>query len=85
MGQKATDDKYHGESPHTLTHGDVVIAAITSCTNTSNPTVMLTAGLLAKAAVEKGLSVPAHVKTSLAPGSQAVARYLDDTGATTLS
>ncbi|MCW8332163.1 aconitate hydratase AcnA [Photobacterium sp. SDRW27] len=80
MGQKATDDNYHGESPHTLTHGDVVIAAITSCTNTSNPTVMLTAGLLAKAAVEKGLSVPAHVKTSLAPGSQAVARYLDDTG-----
>jgi len=80
MGHKATDDKYHGESPHTLTHGDVVIAAITSCTNTSNPTVMLTAGLLAKAAVEKGLSVPAHVKTSLAPGSQAVARYLDDTG-----
>ncbi|PSU36264.1 aconitate hydratase AcnA [Photobacterium lutimaris] len=80
MGQKVTDDKCRGESPHTLTNGDVVIAAITSCTNTSNPTVMLTAGLLAKAAVEKGLSVPSYVKTSLAPGSQAVARYLDDTG-----
>lgn len=80
MGQKVTDDKCRGESPHTLTNGDVVIAAITSCTNTSNPSVMLTAGLLAKAAVENGLSVPGHVKTSLAPGSQAVARYLDDTG-----
>ncbi len=63
-----------------ITDGDLVIAAITSCTNTSNPHVMLQAGLLAKAAVEKGLSVPAHVKTSLAPGSQVVARYLDDTG-----
>lgn len=60
--------------------GDVVIAAITSCTNTSNPHVMLLAGLLAKAAVEKGLSVKAHVKTSLAPGSQVVARYLDHLG-----
>ncbi|MEJ2765178.1 aconitate hydratase AcnA [Photobacterium sp. MCCC 1A19761] len=80
MGQKATDKTDRGASPYGLTNGDVVIAAITSCTNTSNPAVMLTAGLLAKAAVEKGLSVPAHVKTSLAPGSQAVARYLDDTG-----
>ncbi|MDD7984425.1 aconitate hydratase AcnA [Lentisphaera marina] len=60
--------------------GDVVIAAITSCTNTSNPNVMLMAGLLAKAAVERGLRVKAHVKTSLAPGSQAVARYLDNSG-----
>lgn len=60
--------------------GDIVIAAITSCTNTSNPHVMLLAGLLAKAAVEKGLSVKAHVKTSLAPGSQVVARYLDSLG-----
>ncbi|MDO6544023.1 aconitate hydratase AcnA [Photobacterium sanguinicancri] len=76
MGKSVTND----EVPHTITDGDIVIAAITSCTNTSNPTVMLTAGLLAKAAVEKGLSVPEHVKTSLAPGSQAVARYLDDTG-----
>ncbi|HDM8047904.1 TPA: aconitate hydratase AcnA [Vibrio fluvialis] len=70
----------HSESSTHLNHGDVVIAAITSCTNTSNPAVMLTAGLVAKAAVEKGLSVPDHVKTSLAPGSLAVARYLNDTG-----
>ncbi|MBR9789467.1 MAG: aconitate hydratase AcnA [Vibrionaceae bacterium] len=70
----------HSDSPKHLVHGDVVIAAITSCTNTSNPAVMLTAGLVAKAAVEKGLSVPSYVKTSLAPGSLAVARYLNDTG-----
>ncbi|QSV17223.1 aconitate hydratase AcnA [Photobacterium ganghwense] len=63
-----------------LNHGDVVIAAITSCTNTSNPAVMLTAGLVAMAAVKKGLTVPSYVKTSLAPGSLAVARYLNDTG-----
>ncbi|SEF42779.1 aconitate hydratase AcnA [Vibrio hangzhouensis] len=62
-----------------LNHGDVVIAAITSCTNTSNPAVMLTAGLVAMAAVKKGLNVPSYVKTSLAPGSLAVARYLNDT------
>ncbi|MCZ6795114.1 MAG: aconitate hydratase AcnA [Planctomycetota bacterium] len=60
-----------------LTHGSVVIAAITSCTNTSNPSVMLGAGLLAKKAVERGLQVPPHVKTSLAPGSRVVSRYLD--------
>ncbi len=60
-------------------HGDVLIAAITSCTNTSNPSVMLAAGLLAKKAVEKGLSVPAHVKTSLGPGSRVVTDYLDKT------
>ena len=53
-----------------LGHGDVVIAAITSCTNTSNPSVMLGAGLLARNAVERGLNVPVYVKTSLAPGSQ---------------
>ncbi|WGY45982.1 aconitate hydratase AcnA [Vibrio sp. ABG19] len=70
----------HSESSTHLHHGDVVIAAITSCTNTSNPAVMLTAGLVAKAAVERGLSVPAYVKTSLAPGSLAVARYLNETG-----
>ena len=58
-------------------HGDVVIAAITSCTNTSNPSVMMAAGLLAKKAVEKGLSVPPHVKTSLAPGSRVVTDYFD--------
>lgn len=70
----------HLDSPMHLDHGDIVIAAITSCTNTSNPAVMLTAGLVAKAAVDKGLSVPSYVKTSLAPGSLAVASYLNDTG-----
>src|SRR5699024_2268191 len=60
--------------------GSLAIAAITSCTNTSNPYVMLGAGLLAKKAVEKGLEVPAHVKTSLAPGSKVVTRYLEDAG-----
>jgi len=58
-----------------LHHGSVVIAAITSCTNTSNPSVMLAAGLLAKKAVEHGLEVPATVKTSLAPGSKVVLDY----------
>ena len=60
--------------------GSLAIAAITSCTNTSNPHVMLGAGLLAKNAVEKGLEVPEYVKTSLAPGSTVVTRYLDDAG-----
>ena len=60
-----------------LTHGAVVIAAITSCTNTSNPAVMLAAGLVAKKAAARGLSVPPWVKTSLAPGSQVVTEYLD--------
>ncbi|MDD5543325.1 MAG: aconitate hydratase AcnA [Acidobacteriia bacterium] len=63
-----------------LGHGDVLIAAITSCTNTSNPSVMLAAGLLAKKAVEKGLSVNPKVKTSLAPGSRVVTDYLAKTG-----
>jgi aconitate hydratase len=61
-------------------HGDVVIAAITSCTNTSNPAVMLAAGLLAKKAVERGLGVKPWVKTSLAPGSRVVSEYLKKTG-----
>jgi aconitate hydratase A / 2-methylisocitrate dehydratase len=61
-------------------HGAVVIAAITSCTNTSNPSVMLAAGLLAKKAVERGLSVPPYVKTSLAPGSKVVTEYLQAAG-----
>jgi len=65
-----------------ITHGAVVIAAITSCTNTSNPSVMLGAGLLAKKAVEKGLSVKSTVKTSLAPGSRVVTDYLDKAGLT---
>ncbi|WP_047981172.1 aconitate hydratase AcnA [Ornithinibacillus contaminans] len=64
----------------TMKTGSIAIAAITSCTNTSNPYVMLGAGLLAKKAVEKGLQVPAFVKTSLAPGSKVVTRYLEDAG-----
>lgn len=63
-----------------MTTGDIAIAAITSCTNTSNPYVMLGAGLLAKKAVEKGLEVPSYVKTSLAPGSKVVTGYLRDLG-----
>ncbi|MFP4358513.1 MAG: aconitate hydratase [Puniceicoccaceae bacterium] len=63
-----------------LRHGSVVIAAITSCTNTSNPSVMLAAGLVAKRAVEKGLAVPDYVKSSLAPGSRVVTDYLEKTG-----
>jgi aconitate hydratase len=65
-----------------LHHGAVVIAAITSCTNTSNPSVMIGAGLLAKSAVERGLRVPPYVKTSLAPGSAVVTRYLEAAGLT---
>ncbi|MGI8837343.1 MAG: aconitate hydratase [Pyrinomonadaceae bacterium] len=71
------------EFPHAevdLGHGDVLIAAITSCTNTSNPSVMLAAGLLAKKAVERGLTVGAAVKNSLAPGSRVVSEYLQKTG-----
>ncbi len=63
-----------------LRHGSAVIAAITSCTNTSNPSVMMGAGLLARKAVEKGLSVAPHVKTSLAPGSKVVTEYLQTSG-----
>ena len=63
-----------------LDHGSVVIAAITSCTNTSNPSVMIAAGLLAKKAVEKGLTVPPWVKTSLAPGSRVVTDYYEKAG-----
>jgi aconitate hydratase len=65
---------------HDLGHGDVVIAAITSCTNTSNPTVMVGAGLLARKAVAKGLTSKPWVKTSLAPGSQVVGEYLSKSG-----
>ncbi len=64
----------------TIGHGAVVIAAITSCTNTSNPSVMLGAALLAKKAVERGLQVPLYVKTSLAPGSRVVEDYLSKSG-----
>jgi aconitate hydratase len=64
----------------TIAHGDVLIAAITSCTNTSNPGVLLAAGLLAKKAVEAGLKVAPHIKTSLAPGSRIVTEYLGKAG-----
>ena len=73
-------EKTTGGTPVQLTHGSVVIAAITSCTNTSNPSVMLAAGLLAQKAVAKGLRVPGYVKTSLAPGSRVVNDYLAKTG-----
>jgi aconitate hydratase len=69
-----------GDAPFDLGHGDVVIAAITSCTNTSNPTVMLAAGLLARKAVERGLRARPWVKGSLAPGSRVVSAYLEKTG-----
>jgi len=68
--------KYPTDAGFDLHHGDLVIAAITSCTNTSNPSVMLAAGLLAKKAVEKGLSAKPWVKSSLAPGSKVVTDYL---------
>lgn len=72
---------YHNRtSTDQLKHGDVVIAAITSCTNTSNPAVMIAAGLIARAAKEKGLTVKPWVKTSLAPGSQVVTDYLTRSG-----
>jgi len=70
------------QTQFTLKHGDVVVAAITSCTNTSNPSVMIGAGLLAKKAVERGLDVKPWVKTSLAPGSTVVTSYLDASGLT---
>jgi aconitate hydratase len=63
-----------------LDHGDVVLAAITSCTNTSNPRALVTAGLLARAALDRGLRVPPHVKTTFAPGSASVARLLENAG-----
>ena len=68
------------KSKESLKHGSVVIAAITSCTNTSNPALLVTAGLLAKKAVEKGLKVPGYVKTSFAPGSRVVEDYLTRAG-----
>ncbi|RWS15527.1 cytoplasmic aconitate hydratase-like isoform X2 [Dinothrombium tinctorium] len=67
---------------YVLSHGSVVIAAITSCTNTSNPSVMLGAGLLAKKAIEKGLSVSPYIKTSMSPGSGVVTYYLNESGVT---
>ena len=78
----ATPVSVNGDS-FDLSHGSVVIAAITSCTNTSNPSVMLAAGLVAKKAVERGLTTKPWVKTSLAPGSKVVTDYLDKAGLTT--
>jgi aconitate hydratase len=69
-----------GEGRADMSNGSVVIAAITSCTNTSNPSVMVAAGLVAKKAVERGLSVKPYVKTSMAPGSRVVTDYLTDSG-----
>jgi len=79
-----TSVSYQDEDGNTieLKHGSVAVAAITSCTNTSNPSVMLGAGILAKKAVEKGLKVKPYVKTSLAPGSKVVTDYLDEAGLT---
>ncbi|RMF02779.1 MAG: aconitate hydratase AcnA [Chloroflexi bacterium] len=74
--------KANGQPGAELEHGAVVLTAITSCTNTSNPSVMLGAGILAKKAVEKGLTVPSYVKTSLAPGSKVVTDYLNEAGLT---
>jgi aconitate hydratase len=78
LKDSTADPFHHGESR--IGHGTVLIAAITSCTNTSNPSVMLAAGLLAKKAVERGLKIDPAVKTSLAPGSRVVTDYLDKTG-----
>ncbi len=76
-GKERTADPLPRSGGMTLTDGSVVISSITSCTNTSNPDVMIAAGLLAKNAVKAGLRMPAYVKTSLAPGSRVVSRYLD--------
>ena len=77
---KKVSIKHPNGKKSTLKTGDLVLAAITSCTNTSNPYVMLGAGILARNAVEKGLEVPEYVKTSLAPGSTVVTQYLEDAG-----
>jgi aconitate hydratase len=80
---KAADDLnkvYETSNGVRVKNGDVLIAAITSCTNTSNPSVLLAAGLLAKKAVEKGLTVAPHIKSSLAPGSRVVTNYLEAAG-----
>ncbi|MFO8084244.1 MAG: aconitate hydratase AcnA [Desulfobacterales bacterium] len=79
VSKRLVDLEINGK-PARVGDGCIVIAAITSCTNTSNPSVMLGAGLLARAAVEKGLKIPIYVKTSLAPGSKVVVDYLKDAG-----
>src|SRR5271154_1023290 len=83
LNEHPTADPIHAQAPQLkgdVRNGSVLIAAITSCTNTSNPSVMLAAGLLAKKAVEKGLTVNSTVKSSLAPGSRVVTDYLNKTG-----
>ena len=83
LNEHPTPDSIHGNAPQLngdVRNGSVLIAAITSCTNTSNPSVMLAAGLLAKKAVERGLTVNSTVKSSLAPGSRVVTDYLNKTG-----
>jgi len=82
VDNRPTPDKVAPPAPQSpdIGNGDVLIAAITSCTNTSNPGVLLAAGLLAKKAVEKGLAVKPHIKTSLAPGSRVVTDYLGKAG-----
>ncbi|XP_078577373.1 cytoplasmic aconitate hydratase-like isoform X2 [Branchiostoma floridae x Branchiostoma japonicum] len=80
--QSSTIPFTYNNKEYALSHGSVVIAAITSCTNTSNPSVMLGAGLLAKKAVEAGLTVKPYIKTSLSPGSGVVTYYLQESGVT---
>jgi aconitate hydratase len=80
MDSQQNSVQEHVKLDEALKHGSVVIAAITSCTNTSNPSVLVAAGLVAKKAVEKGLKVPSWVKTSLAPGSMVVTEYLTRSG-----
>jgi aconitate hydratase len=85
INEHPTPDSIHGSAPHIqgdVRNGSVLIAAITSCTNTSNPSVMLAAGLVAKKAVEKGMTINSTVKSSLAPGSRVVTDYLNKTGLT---
>jgi len=77
--EKSSDFTYEGKN-YTLKHGSLVIAAITSCTNTSNPGVMLAAGMLCKNAKDKGLQVPPYIKTSLSPGSGVVTKYFEESG-----
>jgi len=77
---KATQDFTFKGKNYTLKHGDVVLAAITSCTNTSNPDALMAAGLLAKRAVEKGLTTKEYIKTTLSPGSRVVSEYLNHSG-----
>merc|ERR1712151_1400779 len=80
--KKTSNFTFEGKE-YSLTHGSLVIAAITSCTNTSNPSVLMASGLLAKNAIERGLNVAPYIKTSLSPGSGVVTKYLEDAGLNT--